>query len=116
MLSLTFPSSASYIFHSSLNTDLNRKNLAYLGVISSATLITVNIDITNYSIIKLILATEGNIIGSTECINIQSVNMWNVYGKYSGVDYQGVVVLGDNKIESAIVSHNSVAMYVYGCN
>ena len=58
MLSLTFPSSASYIFHSSLNTDLDNANTVFhvlCDTTSTTEVILETENITNYkSIIVLI--------------------------------------------------------------
>ncbi len=64
-----------------------------------------------------VLVYSGHIIAGVETIPyIDGVNAIDVWGKYSGVDYQGIANInrGTKKITTAIVTHNSVAMHIYG--
>lgn len=85
-----------------------------MGVCSNTTQTACNIDFSSFDTVLLILVKSENIIGSTQCIPILGVTMFDVTAKYSGVDYQGIAWRSNQTITSVVVSDNSVAMHMYG--
>ena len=83
-----------------------------MGVTNNITQTSCNYEFGN-RILLLILVKDGNIIGSTQYIPIDNVTMVNVYGKYSSIEYQGIVWVSETKVTSVLVSDNSIAMYLY---
>lgn len=91
-----------------------KKRISYLGVCNNITQTACDIDFSSFDTVLLILVKSGTIFASTLCIPIKGVSMFDIRGKYSGVEYEGIAWTSGQKITSLIVSDNSVAMHMYG--
>lgn len=106
------PANTNFATNGSVKNVYDRLSKNYLGVVTSTSWSSINKSFAHKALL-LILVVSGQAIGYAVYMPISGVSYVNVYGKLSGIEYQGIVqVNGDNTVQG-LVSSNSCTMYLY---